>query len=116
MNTSRKRLFDDVLQLYGARAADLVTSVLNNERFIQGVQRLMQASLEFRDFLQRAVSAALEQINLPTREDLDRLHELLLTMDERLDGIERQLERISTPSGEKSAQHRRKADKIGEPT
>lgn len=102
MNPPPRRFLDEVLNLYGARAADVVTSVLNNERVILGVQRIMVASLEFRDFLQRSVAAALEQLKLPNREDVERLHELLLSVDQRLDDISRRLDALDTPENPRS--------------
>ena len=68
-----KEIFNEILRLYGSRSGEMLTGLLNNERFIQGVEKLLIASLEFRDLLQKSIQAAFEQINIPTRNDLEKI-------------------------------------------
>lgn len=93
-----KHLFDDILHIYSLRATEMLTTLLNSERFIQAVQRMLIASLEFRDFLQSSISAALEQLNIPTRDDMEKLGQNQKDMEERLFRIEQILERIEKKS------------------
>lgn len=93
-----KHLFDDILHIYSMRATEMLTTLLNSERFIQAVQRMLIASLEFRDFLQSSISAALEQLNIPTRDDMEKLGQNQKNMEERLFHIEQILERIEKKS------------------
>jgi len=68
-----KPFLDELLKLYGQRATEALATLVNNERFVQSVQLLLERSLEFRELLQKSLSAAFEQMNLPTRHDTDEI-------------------------------------------
>ncbi len=94
--SGKRQFFEDILHLYGVRAGDALAVLLNNERFIMGIQKMLQASLEFRDFMQKAIQTALTQLNLPTRDDFARLEQGQQDLEDRLFAIEAQIERLQS--------------------
>jgi len=89
-----RQILGDILQHYSTRTSEVVSSLLNNEKFIQSVQRVLVASLEFRDLLQKSIQTALEQVNVPTRTDIEHLLEGQRALEDRLYALEETLERI----------------------
>ncbi|RJO67771.1 MAG: hypothetical protein C4523_08415 [Myxococcales bacterium] len=104
--SATKQFFEDILNHYGARTSDLVAAALNNERFVQTVEKILVASLEFRDLVQKSVQAAFEQLNIPTREDVERLRQSLHDLEDRLFVIEETLERIEAGLGRPAKKNR----------
>ncbi len=93
MNGS-KRIFEEVLHHYGNRTTDFVFGILNNEKFVKSFERVLVASFEFRELVQKSVQAGLEQLNIPTREDVDRLLAFQQDLEDRLLALEEGQERI----------------------
>lgn len=90
----RKQILEDILQMSSYRASDVFTSICNNERFIQAVQKMLIASLEFKDFLQNAIKTAIDQLNIASHEDIEKVLTNQLTLEDRLLAIEEMLERL----------------------
>lgn len=91
-----KQFFEDILQLYTNRSSEWLTALLNSDRFIQAVNRVLIASFEFRDFLQKTIQAAFEQVNIPTREDVERIIDRQRDLEYQVLSLEEALERIET--------------------
>ncbi len=111
-----KNFFDDVLQIYSSRASDLLETMLNNDHFIQTTQKMLIASVEFKDFLQSTIGAALEQFNIPSRADTENILTEQQKIIDRLDNLEIQmqanqekLEILLTPKKKKAAKKSPKA-------
>ena len=106
-----KRIFDDIIQMYSGRATDMMTAILNNETFIQTVQKMLIASLEFRDLVQKTTQAAFEQLNIPTGEDFEKLTKSQIQLEERLFAIEELLENIDNKLNSPKKPKAKKANK-----
>lgn len=89
-----KPFIDEILKIYGHKATDMLSGLVNNERFILSVQLLLERSLEFRELLQRSLTAAFEQMNIPTRQDTDAIKQTLLNLEDRLYALESAIERL----------------------
>jgi len=90
----KKQILDDILQMSSYRASDMFAAVCNNERFIQAVQKMLVASLEFKDLLHSTMKTALEQLNIASREDIEKISNNQFSVEDRLLAIEETLERI----------------------
>ncbi len=109
-----KGVFGDLLSYYGERTYELITLLANNETFIQGFQRVLSTSAEFRLMLTRAVRNGVEQLPLPTLQDFDELREgqeelsqRLYDLDERLFGLEQRLDTLIEQTKPKTKKPRR---------
>ncbi len=93
---TKSRFFDDLRGMYSDRISEALTAIMNNERFMMTFQKMMLASLEFRDIIQKSVTAALEQVNIPTKGDVAKLQEELHALEDRLFSVEEIMERMET--------------------
>lgn len=89
-----KPFIDEILKMYGHKATDMLAGLVNNERFIQSVQLLLERSLEFRELMQRSLKSAFEQMNIPTRQDTDELKHVVLRLEDRMYALESAMERL----------------------
>lgn len=110
-----KSFFEDVLNIYGAKASDTLAGLLNNEHFVRTIEKVLSASLTFKDFMQSSIRSALTQLNLPTRDDLEQVMESQRALEERLAKLEEAIERLprvmQTPAKPKPPAKKKAASK-----
>ena len=77
--------------------------LLSRDRVFDAVQRGLSASLTARKAFERNVVRVLSGVNVPTRQDLDRLHERVQTIDEALDDALRRVDRLTAQAARRGA-------------
>src|ERR687883_1488542 len=69
---------------------------VNNPAFAESSGKLLETFLSAQRTVRDNMRFYLEQINLPTREDVARLGELIVALEEKVDQLDDRLSRIET--------------------
>jgi polyhydroxyalkanoic acid synthase PhaR subunit len=67
---------------------------VNNPAFAESSGKVMEAFLSAQKTVRDSMRSYLEQINVPTREDVARLGELIVALEEKVDQLDDRLARI----------------------
>lgn len=65
---------------------------MKKEEFSEWVGAVLDANLGYRKMLDSTTKQYLEQMNLPSREDLSSLSALIVNLDSKVDNLEEQME------------------------
>jgi hypothetical protein len=78
--------------------AKAMTDIVHTDVYAQSTGAMLDAYLTasqpFHDAMQKAVTQALEQLNLPSRTDFASLSERLTNIEKRLDDMDAKLDRV----------------------
>jgi polyhydroxyalkanoic acid synthase PhaR subunit len=83
---------------------------VNNPAFAESSGKILETFLSAQKTVRENMRSYLEQINLPTREDIARLGELIVALEEKVDQLDDRLARIeravtaAAPSASSDAQ------------
>jgi polyhydroxyalkanoic acid synthase PhaR subunit len=69
-----------------------INEKVGTEEFSEWMGKVLEGNLLFRNMTDKNTKQFLEQMNLPTREDLASLSSLIINLDHKLDDMEEQLE------------------------
>jgi polyhydroxyalkanoic acid synthase PhaR subunit len=67
---------------------------VNNPAFAESSGKILETFLSAQKTVRENMRSYLEQINLPTREDIARLGELIVSLEEKVDQLDDRLARI----------------------
>jgi polyhydroxyalkanoic acid synthase PhaR subunit len=67
---------------------------VNNPAFAESSAKILETFLSAQKTVRDNMRSYLEQINLPTREDISRLGELVVSLEEKVDQLDDRLARI----------------------
>jgi len=87
-----KQMRDTNMQAWSKTMIELVNTEAYAEATGAMLDAWLAASGPFRKVMQSSVTQALEQLNLPTRDDVTRLAERLTNIEMRLDDMEARLD------------------------
>ena len=83
---------------------------VNNPAFAESSGKILETFLAAQKTVRDNMRSYLEQINLPTREDIARLGELIVSLEEKVDQLDDRLASIeATLQAERPPHHRLKA-------
>jgi hypothetical protein len=78
--------------------AKMMTDMVNTEAYAQSAGAVLDAylttSAPFHDAMQKGITQALEQVNLPSRADIISLSERLTHVEKMLDDLDAKLDRV----------------------
>ncbi|KEF40211.1 hypothetical protein M670_00230 [Schinkia azotoformans MEV2011] len=69
-----------------------INEKVGTEEFSEWMGKVLEGNLLFRNMTDKNTKQFLEQMNLPTREDLSSLSSLIINLDKKIDDMEEQLE------------------------
>lgn len=69
-----------------------INEKVGTEEFSEWMGKVLEGNLLFRNMTDKNTKQFLEQMNLPTREDLASLSSLIINLDQKIDDMEEQLE------------------------
>ncbi|HHW37783.1 MAG TPA: hypothetical protein GXX18_11170 [Bacillales bacterium] len=69
-----------------------INEKVGTEEFSEWMGKVLEGNLLFRNMTDKNTKQFLEQMNLPTREDLSSLSSLIINVDKKIDDMEEQLE------------------------
>lgn len=69
-----------------------INEKVGTEEFSEWMGKVLEGNLLFRNMTDKNTKQFLEQMNLPTREDLASLSSLIINLDHKIDDMEDQLE------------------------
>lgn len=72
----------------------ILERTVNNPAFAQSSGKILETFLSAQKTVRDNMRSYLEQINLPTREDIARLGELIVALEEKVDQLDDRLARI----------------------
>ena len=72
----------------------ILERTVNNPAFAQSSGKILETLLSAQKTVRDNMRSYLEQINLPTREDIARLGELIVALEEKVDQLDDRLARI----------------------
>ena len=75
---------------------------VNNPAFAESSGKILETFLSAQKTVRENMRSYLEQINLPTREDIARLGELIVSLEEKVDQLDDRLARIERAVSESS--------------
>ncbi len=75
---------------------------VNNPAFAESSGKILETFLSAQKTVRENMRSYLEQINLPTREDIARLGELIVSLEEKVDQLDDRLARIERAVSETS--------------
>src|SRR5438445_12057631 len=76
---------------------------VNNPAFAESSGKILETFLSAQKTVRDNMRSYLEQINLPTREDIARLGELIVSLEEKVDQLDDRLARIESSLAAKPA-------------
>jgi polyhydroxyalkanoic acid synthase PhaR subunit len=76
---------------------------VNNPAFAESSGKILETFLSAQKTIRENMRSYLEQINLPTREDIGRLGELIVSLEEKVDQLDDRLARIERAVTQKAA-------------
>jgi polyhydroxyalkanoic acid synthase PhaR subunit len=76
---------------------------VNNPAFAESSGKILETFLSAQKTVRENMRSYLEQINLPTREDIARLGELIVSLEEKVDQLDDRLDRIERAVTQKVA-------------
>lgn len=85
--------------------------VMTSQGYAEAQGKMLEIFLSYQKVLREAMSAQLNTLNLPTRDDVSRLGELVVALEEKVDQLGDDVDRLEEQVGElvKSAVTREKA-------
>lgn len=69
-----------------------INEKVGTEEFSEWMGKVLEGNLLFRQMTDKNTKQFLEQMNLPTREDLASVSSLIINLDQKIDDMEEQLE------------------------
>lgn len=69
-----------------------INEKVGTEEFSEWMGKVLEGNLLFRNMTDKNTKQFLEQMNLPTREDLANVSSLIINLDQKIDDMEEQLE------------------------
>lgn len=69
-----------------------INEKVGTEEFSEWMGKVLEGNLLFRQMTDKNTKQYLEQMNLPSREDLSNLSSLIINLDKKVDDMEEQLE------------------------
>lgn len=90
-----RKVYDTVEQLTGPAIEKLITT----ERFARLNGKVMESILRTQRATRENVSTTLHLLNFPAREDIVRLGELVLQLEEKIDKLSDRIEALEQRSG-----------------
>lgn len=106
-----RELYESNARLWSSSAKESMSSA----EFAKSQGKMLETVLAFQKTARDSMNAQLGAMNLPSRDDLARLGELILGLEEKIDGLDDRLaalESASRPAREKPAAKRAKAHAI----
>src|SRR6266571_5406551 len=76
---------------------------VNNPSFAESSAKILETFLSAQKTVRDNMRSYLEQINMPTREDIGRLGELIVSLEEKVDQLDDRLARIESSLAAKPA-------------
>jgi polyhydroxyalkanoic acid synthase PhaR subunit len=87
--------------------AKAMVQAVNTEAYAKAsgamLDAYLTASIPFREMLEKAMTQALERVNMPTRADFISLAERLIQIETRLDDLDMKLDQLAQQTAEKTA-------------
>jgi polyhydroxyalkanoic acid synthase PhaR subunit len=87
--------------------AKAMVQAVNTEAYAKAsgamLDAYLTASIPFREMLEKAMTEALERVNMPTRADFISLAERLIQIETRLDDLDMKLDQLAQQTAEKTA-------------
>src|SRR5216684_5836715 len=80
----------------------ILERTVNNPAFAESTGKVLETFLSAQKTVRDNMRSYLEQINLPTREDIARLGELIVSLEEKVDQLDDRLARIERAVSETS--------------
>lgn len=93
----RRSLWNLWQKLYDAQEQSLNSALErlgNTQAFSEASGKMLESVLSAQKLVRENMRSYLETINVPTREDIARLGELIVGMEEKIDQLDERLERI----------------------
>lgn len=93
----RRSLWNLWQKLYDAQEQALSSTferLGNTQAFSEASGKMLESVLSAQKLVRENMRSYLETINVPTREDIARLGELIIGMEEKIDQLDERLERI----------------------
>ena len=100
-----RRFYDANEELWSKAARETTSS----EAFAQMQGRMLETFLAFQKGTRDALNAQLATFNLPSRDDVARLGELIVGLEEKIDQLDDRLAAIEAKGTSRSAGNRRQA-------
>src|SRR6266568_3029395 len=72
----------------------ILERTVNNPAFAESTGKVLETFLSAQKTVRENMRSYLEQINLPTREDIARLGELIVSLEEKVDQLDDRLARL----------------------
>lgn len=72
-----------------------IKEVTTTKDYTEAQGKLLESMLAFQKMMRDSVSAQLSAVNLPTRDDVSRLGELVLSLEEKIDRLDDKMPSIS---------------------
>jgi polyhydroxyalkanoic acid synthase PhaR subunit len=86
--------------------AKAMVQAVNTEAYAKAsgamLDAYLTASIPFREMLEKAMTQALERVNMPTRADFISLAERLIQIETRLDDLDMKLDQLAQQTAEKT--------------
>jgi polyhydroxyalkanoic acid synthase PhaR subunit len=79
----------------------ILERTVNNPAFAEQTGKVLETFLAAQKTVRDNMRSYLEQINIPTREDITRLGELIVSLEEKVDQLDDRLSRIESTLREK---------------
>ena len=98
-------VFQDMRDANMSAWSKAMIDMVNTDAYAEATGAMLDtwltASAPFRQVIETSMAKSLEQLNLPSRDDITRLAERLTHIEMRLDDLEAQIdETISAPTGD----------------
>jgi endonuclease/exonuclease/phosphatase (EEP) superfamily protein YafD len=106
-------IWRSLLQQWDTKANETLTKVTGQESFSREVNRAMALNLQMQAAFNEAVDKALVALNMPSRADVARLAEQLISIERKLDALKAPAP-SETPAARKAARPSRTRKPPGE--
>jgi len=88
-------MWKQLLEMGEAQVGKLAGQLLANEAFMSGVQTAVAKALEAKGVVDRQLSLALRALQVPTRDELQRLNERLDEIERIFEGLTQKVEAVN---------------------
>lgn len=94
------QLFGQMLTQWEDMSNQFANNLMSTPQFGKGQDAAMSVSLKLRETMHEQMTRFLEAANMPNREEISDLRAIVGKLDEKLDRIERKLDRLAGASGD----------------
>ncbi|MCQ6274491.1 hypothetical protein JMM81_05840 [Bacillus sp. V3B] len=88
------------------QSSNLVDDKVKEDFPSQGMGQILEMNLQFKKFLNETTEQYLEQVNMPTRNDLANISSLIVNVDAKIDDLEELVEDTKTNQVDQSSVQR----------